>query len=109
MRVITYKRLEEFWTVHPLAKSSLAQWYEAVSQANWRTFAEVRGVFNSADKVGRCVVFNVGGNKFRIIAAIHYQRQRDDKSWTLGRVYVREVLTRSDYDKGNWKEDCVSN
>lgn len=52
-------------------------------------------MFPHADKVGKFTVFNVGGNKVRIIAAIHYNR---------GKVYIRQVLTHSEYDKGAWKE-----
>lgn len=51
-------------------------------------------MFPSADKVDKLTVFNVGGNKIRLIAAIHYNRKK---------VYVRAVLTHKEYDAGNWK------
>lgn len=50
--------------------------------------------FPHADKVGKFTVFNVGGNKVRLIAAIHYNR---------GKIYIRHVLTHREYDKGAWK------
>jgi mRNA interferase HigB len=57
--------------------------------------AEVRRVIPSADRVGRYTVFNIGGNKARLIAAIHYNR---------GKVYIRHILTHAEYDRGAWKE-----
>jgi mRNA interferase HigB len=55
----------------------------------------VKATFASADRVGRFVVFDIGGNKFRLIAAIHFNR---------GKLYVRHVLTHADYDTGKWKQ-----
>ncbi len=49
-------------------------WYQALKSAQWKSFAEVRLAFSHADQVGRCKVFNIGGNKYRLIAAIHYNR-----------------------------------
>ena len=56
----------------------------------------MRKAFKAADLVGRFVVFDIGGNKYRLIAVIHYNR---------GRVYVRHVLTHAEYDEENWKDD----
>ena len=52
-------------------------------------------MFPQADQVGKKTVFNIGGNKYRLIAAIHYNR---------GRVYIRAILTHRDYDRGIWKK-----
>ena len=57
-------------------------------------FAELRETFPSADMVDDLTIFNVGGNKYRLIAAIPFNRRR---------VYVRHVLTHADYDRGEWK------
>jgi mRNA interferase HigB len=57
-------------------------------------FAELKELFPSADQVANKTVFNIGGNKYRLIAALHYNR---------GRVYIRAILTHREYDKGNWK------
>jgi len=59
------------------------------------SFAELRATFPSADQVGKLTVFNIGGNTTRLIAAIHYNRQK---------VYIRAVLTHEEYDEGKWKE-----
>ena len=95
MHVITRKRLNEYAAKHPEASASLAHWYQLVSKKNYANFAELRSDFPAADQVGKLTVFNVGGNKVRLIAAIHYNRQR---------VYIRAVLTHKEYDKEAWKE-----
>jgi mRNA interferase HigB len=96
MRIISKKKLREFWGANPRAKSALEAWYQIAKHANWQNFAGVRQAFNSAEKVGKFVVFNIGGNKYRLIAAIHFDR---------GRLYIRQVLTHAEYDKGKWKDE----
>jgi mRNA interferase HigB len=96
MRAISKKKLREFWDQHPRAKKSqLEAWYQVVQRADWQSFADVRKTFNTADAVGRFVVFDIGGNKYRLIAVIHYDR---------GKLFVRQVLTHAEYDKGKWKD-----
>ena len=95
MHVITRKRLNEFAAKHPEASSSLAHWYGLVRSKNYVSFAELRSDFPAADQVGKLTVFNVGGNKVRLIAAIHYNRQK---------LYIRALLTHEEYDRGAWKE-----
>ncbi len=95
MHIITRKRLNDFASVHPDVKSGLQHWYRLMKAGAFRSFAELRAVFPAADQVGRLTVFNIGGNKARLIAAIHYNRQK---------VYIRAVLTHVEYDQGAWKE-----
>lgn len=95
MHIITRKRLNEFTAKHPRAKAGLQHWYKLMKPAAFRSFAELRAIFPSADQVGRLTVFNIGGNTARLIAAIHYNRQR---------IYIRAVLTHGEYDEGKWKE-----
>ena len=95
MHVITRKRLNEFAVKCPETKTALAHWYSLAKRNDFSTFAELRGMFPSADQVGKLTVFNVGGNKVRLITAIHYNRRK---------VYVRAVLTHAEYDEGEWKE-----
>ena len=63
--------------------------------ANDNSFAELRKTFKSADQEKKLTVFNIGGNKARLTAAIHYNTKR---------VYIRQVLTHAEYDKDKWKE-----
>jgi len=68
---------------------------QAVESAGWKNFGDVRQLFGGADQVGKFVVFNVAGNKYRLIVVIHYDRQR---------CYVRHIMTHKEYDLGKWKK-----
>jgi mRNA interferase HigB len=96
MHVISEKTLKSFWTRYPGAETPLRAWCSVVRQSRWRTFAELRVTYPAADLVGKFIVFNIGGNKFRLIAVIHFNRAK---------VYIRRVLTHEEYDKGDWKAD----
>ena len=95
MRIITRKRLNQFAEDHPDTKSALQNWYRQAKTSGFKSLAELKKVFGSADQVGKLTVFNIGGNKVRLIAAIHYNRQI---------IYIRAVLTHKEYDEGKWKE-----
>ena len=95
MHIITRKRLNEFAEKHPDVKSALQHWYRQAKTNEFKSFAELRKTFGSVDRVGKLTVFNVGGNKVRLIAAIHYNRRT---------LYIRAVLTHREYDEGKWKE-----
>ncbi len=94
MHVITRKRLNDFAQSHPDALSALEHWYRLIKKHRFQNFAQLRELFPSADQVDHKTVFNIGGNKYRLIAAIHYNR---------GKVYIRVILTHREYDKGAWK------
>ncbi len=101
MRIITRKRIRAFAKLHPDAAESLQEWDRLVREAEWKSLQDVRRVFPQADAVavasGNAVtVFNIGGNKFRLIAAIHYTRQR---------IYVLCLLRHAEYSKGFWKNN----
>jgi mRNA interferase HigB len=72
----------------------LRAWRQTVNDAHWANFAELRAIYPQADQVGRCIVFNLGGNKYRLVAAIHYNR---------GVAYVRHVLTHAQVLHGKRK------
>ena len=80
---------------YPDARSALASWYSLMKRGAFRSFAHLRETFPSADIVGKLTVFNVGGNKVRLIAALHDNRKR---------VSIRGVLTHAEYDTGAWKQ-----
>ena len=92
MRVITRKRLEEFYARYGAAKAPLTSWYREISKSHFGGFNELRRAFRSVDYVKGLYVFDVG--PFRLIAAIHFNRQI---------VFVRHVLTHDEYDRGTWK------
>src|SRR6202140_4775615 len=95
MRIIKRGALEKFWREDPDAKSSLESWYAVVRSADWKTPVGMKQVYPSADLVGRRTVFNIAGNKYRLIARVNYQTQR---------VFVLYVLTHAEYDRGVWKQ-----
>ena len=95
MHIISRKALKQFWEQYPDSKSPLVRWFKIVAKTEFTTFAGLRQTFPSADKVGDLIVFNIAGNKYRLIVSIHFNR---------GKVYVRHVLTHSEYDKGAWKK-----
>jgi mRNA interferase HigB len=94
LRVISKRALREFREAHPASASPLAVWYSAIKHASLENPGELRAIFGSVDFVGKLVVFNVGGNKFRLIAGVDYQCQV---------VYVNHILTHKMYDEGTWK------
>ena len=95
MHVITRKRLNEFAAKFPDTHDALAAWYRQMKQNDFASIEDIREIFPAADKVGKLTVFNIGGNKARLIAAIHYNRKK---------IYIRAVLTHSEYDGAKWKE-----
>jgi mRNA interferase HigB len=94
MHVISRKALRKFWEIHSDGKAPLARWFKIVRRTKYASFDALRKTFPSADKVGNLVVFNIAGNKYRLIASIHFNR---------GKLYVRHVLTHEEYDQGAWK------
>lgn len=94
MHIITRKRLSEFAEKYPETATALAHWYGLMKRNDFTNFAELKAMFSAADQVGKLTVFNIGGNKVRLLAAIHYNRRK---------VYIRAVLTHAEYDEGKWK------
>ncbi|MBP7960958.1 MAG: type II toxin-antitoxin system HigB family toxin [Caldilineaceae bacterium] len=94
MHIITYKRIREFGVKYPDSQASLESWYHIVRQTDYDTFSQLRQHFSSADYVDGLIVFNISGNKYRLIAAIHFNRKK---------VYIRAILTHSEYEKGQWR------
>jgi mRNA interferase HigB len=107
MRVITKKRLEEFWSRYPRTKKELLLWHDMTVGAAWETPADVKAAFgqrvdfvqtNNGNTVAVCDVSN---NRCRLITAIHYLDHHPIK----GRVYVLRALTHEEYDLEHWKDE----
>lgn len=94
MHVIAKPALAAFWARHPDAQRSLTAWHALMRSNDFGSFAQLKATFGSVDQVGGLTVFDIGGNKHRLIAAIHYNRRK---------VYIRAVLTHAEYDRGAWK------
>jgi len=91
MRLITHRTIRQFWQKHTDAEIALRAWSKTVKQSEWKCFNDIKKDFQSADVIpGNRVVFNVKGNRYRIVVKIHYN---------TGFVFVRFVGTHAEYDK----------
>ena len=90
MRVISNKRLVDLAALHPEATTALKVWRKCVESNPIAHFAALKALFRSVDRVGRFCVFDICGNRFRLIAAVHFDRQL---------LFVRHVLTHAEYDR----------
>lgn len=95
MHIITKRRIVEAKELYPETQSGLDGWFNVMKNNDFSSYAELKRTFNSVDKVGHLFVFNIGGNKLRLIASIHFNRKK---------VYIRHILTHKAYDKGAWRE-----
>ena len=94
MRIITNRRLVAFASRHPDAEAPLRAWRKAMEAHTFSNYASLQLQFSSVDKVGDLYVFNIGGNKYHLITYLHTSHQL---------AYIKQVLTHSEYDKGDWK------
>lgn len=91
MRVISIKKLREFWEQHASAQNAVEAWYDFVRKADWNNPAQIKKDFNSASFIeNKRVVFNIKGNQYRIVVAINYQ---------IKTISVRFIGTYVEYDR----------
>jgi mRNA interferase HigB len=95
MNVISFRRIREFTSTHPDAALSLKAWFTTVKKSRWHSLAELKQVYPAADLVARYTVFNIKGNKYRLISRIVYRTQT---------VFIVAIMTHAEYDLGKWKE-----
>ena len=90
MRVIALKALRTFWDKHPDARQALQAWYHDATRSAWKSPAEIKEMYRNASFVGKNrVVFNIKGNKYRLVVAVQY---------CFGIVYIRFVGSHRAYD-----------
>lgn len=94
MKIISNRALRSFATAHPQADVPLQGWRRVIEKNRFTNWAELKAAFNTVDRVGELVVFDIGGNKYRLITYIRFEKQI---------VYIKAVLTHRNYDKGAWK------
>ena len=101
MRVISKARLKRFWEAsgHEDSEGPLRAWHTHVNSRTvaWQSWGDVKAEFGTASLVGNCVVFNIGGNKYRLVTRILYPSQK---------AFVLKVMTHEEYGKDTWKEEC---
>ncbi len=96
MHVISRRVLREYCQAHADSCQPLDDWYKTAQQANWMNLIEVQAIYPKAEAVGNFTVFNIKGNKYRLITSINYAKQI---------IYIKYVLTHAEYDKNDWKKD----
>ena len=97
MHIIGTDQIDAFCRKRPTTRRHFDRWLQAVDGAAWRKWADVRQTYARASKAGLCVVFDVQGGSFRVVARIDYEFQV---------VSVLHVLTHQQYDEGKWKNEC---
>jgi mRNA interferase HigB len=101
VRVISKSRLRQFWALAQGrdAEGPLRAWHTHVSnkKVSWLNWGDVKKDFATASIVGNCVVFNIGGNKYRLVTRILYPSQK---------VFILKVMTHKEYDENKWQTEC---
>ena len=90
MHIISKKKLRDYWQHNAQAEIPLTEWYFRIKECRAQTLTQLRNRFNSVDPVYGYTVFNIGGNNYRLITAIHYKCQR---------CYIRTIWTHAEYSK----------
>jgi mRNA interferase HigB len=91
MHIVSLKTLHIFWENHPDAEKPLRAWHAMAKRAQWRTPADIKADYSNASFVGnKRVVFNIKGNRYRLIVIAEYQK---------GRLFIRFVGTHAEYDR----------
>jgi mRNA interferase HigB len=105
VNVISRKKLREFYEAKPERRQhagAFVAWFKLTRKASWRNFQDAKALFGQTDVAGntkskrRATIFDIGGNRYRIITRVDYTRQT---------VLLTHVLDHKEYDKGNWKDD----
>jgi len=94
VHIVSHKAIRTFSEKHADAVNALEHWYRVAKRATWGSFSEVKQSFNTADFVAPNVVFDIGGNKYRLIAEINFSRRV---------LFIRCILTHKEYEKGAWR------
>ena len=95
MHIITKKRIVEAKRKYPESASALDGWLKVVEKNTFSGFSDHKMTYNSIDKVDNLYVFDIGGNKLRLIASIHFNRQK---------LFIRHILNHKEYDKNTWRK-----
>ena len=100
MRIISERAVKNYYQQNPESETALRYWIRAIRIADWHSFIDLKNTFNHADIYKKCIIFDVGGNKWRVIGKVEYQKHL---------VFIKRILTHDDYTHKNgrlWKSDC---
>jgi mRNA interferase HigB len=100
-RIVSPRRVRDYWRRFPTAESSLTHWLETVRRADWKNPSDLKSSFSDVDPVtvasGRTVyVFNIEHNRHRLITAIHFNMQTVD---------LLRIMSHREYDRNRWKDE----
>ncbi len=96
MHLISIRNLRDDAANYPEVSQPIEDWYAVVKSVKWENLEEVRKIYRDTEAVGNFTVFNIKGNRYRLIVGIDYE------SYT---VYYKYLLTHAEYDKNRWKND----
>lgn len=96
MHLISAGKLKKAASKYPDVTNTIKAFCKAIEQAQWQSLIDVQQIYRDAEAVGNFTVFNIKGNKYRLILDIDYEEQV---------AYFKYFLTRAEYDKGKWKND----
>lgn len=96
MHLIAIRNLSADIIPYPDVSNQIETWYATIKKATWQNLEDVRQIYRDAEAVGNFTVFNIKGNRYRLIVGIDYQTQT---------IYYKYFLTHAEYDKNNWKND----
>jgi mRNA interferase HigB len=95
MKINHWGRARQFIKEHKEAEKPLRNWKRAVIESSWTNFQDIKTTFNTVDWYEGAIIFDIGGNKYRLIAICRFE---------MGRVYIDKTLTHTEYEKGTWKQ-----
>lgn len=101
MNVISRPAVNSAIRSHPAAKNWLDAWWTIASREQWSRLGDVRAVYPRTDQVGSCLIFDVLGNRYRLLTGVRYAGPARG-----GTLFVKHFLTHAEYDKDFWKDDC---
>ena len=98
MWVISRKRLVEASQRHGDVRAPLDAWFRIAKRADWKNLDDIRKTWARTDRFGRCTIFDIKGNEYRLIVWVNFRSQK---------IFIRNVLTHAEYDREGWKHDCT--
>jgi mRNA interferase HigB len=93
VNVINRIAVRRFMKDHPEVATALEAWWRVTRAARWQQMSDCRRSFTTADQVGRCLIFDLMGNRYRLITVV---------SWRNQRIYVKALLTHREYERNTW-------
>jgi mRNA interferase HigB len=96
MHLISIRKLRLAIAQYPDAQDPIEDWYNTARKANWSNLEEVKQIYRDAEAVSNFTVFNIKGNRYRLIVDIDYEGNT---------IYFKYFYTHAGYDKDRWKND----